>query len=95
MYSTAELVINYLRFYWKASNNCEINYAKCVFQLWNKSYKESRAKSGFYKFNVDSLFIVPFTGGKEKWKFSLAKLINTVKIYQFGYEKRQTIILLS
>lgn len=40
--------------------------------MWNKSYKESRAKSGFYKFNVDSLFIVPFTGGKEKWKFEVA-----------------------
>ncbi|MFM7668332.1 MAG: hypothetical protein ACKO7D_09135 [Bacteroidota bacterium] len=39
---------------------------------WNKSYKESRAKSGFYKFNVDSLFVVPFTGGKEKWKFEVA-----------------------
>jgi hypothetical protein len=39
---------------------------------WNKSYKESRAKSGFYKFNVDSLFVVPFTGGKEKWKFEIA-----------------------
>lgn len=40
--------------------------------MWNKSYKESRAKSGFYKFNVDSLFVVPFTGGKEKWKFEVA-----------------------
>ena len=39
---------------------------------WNKSYKESRAKSGFYRFNVDSLFVVPFTGGKEKWKFEVA-----------------------
>lgn len=39
---------------------------------WNKSYKESRAKSGFSKFNVDSLFVVPFTGGKEKWKFEVA-----------------------
>ncbi|MBM3452399.1 MAG: hypothetical protein FJX84_04555 [Bacteroidetes bacterium] len=39
---------------------------------WNKSYKESRAKSGFYKFNVDSLFVIPFTGGKEKWKFEVA-----------------------
>ncbi|MFM7661793.1 MAG: hypothetical protein ACKO6A_03935 [Bacteroidota bacterium] len=42
---------------------------------WNKSYKESRAKSGFYKFNVDSLFVIPFTGGKEKWKFE----VSTVK----------------
>jgi hypothetical protein len=40
--------------------------------MWNKSYKESRVKSGFYKFNVDSLFVVPFTGGKEKWKFEVA-----------------------
>lgn len=38
---------------------------------WNKSYKESRIKSGFHKFSVDSLFYIPFTGGKEKWKFEV------------------------
>jgi hypothetical protein len=38
---------------------------------WNKSYKESRMKSGFPKFSVDSLFTIPFTGGKEKWKFEV------------------------
>jgi hypothetical protein len=38
---------------------------------WNKSYQESRVKSGFPKFSVDSLFSIPFTGGKEKWKFEI------------------------
>lgn len=38
---------------------------------WNKSYNESRLKSGFSKFNADSLFYIPLTGGKEKWKFEV------------------------
>jgi hypothetical protein len=37
--------------------------------LWNKSYNESRFKAGFSKFNLDSLFFIPFTGAREKWKF--------------------------
>lgn len=39
--------------------------------IWNKSYNESRLKSGFPKFSSDSLFFVPFTGGKEKWSFEI------------------------
>ncbi len=38
---------------------------------WNKSYNESRIKSGFAKFSADSLFYIPFSGGKEKWKFEV------------------------
>jgi len=38
---------------------------------WNKSYKESRAKSGFPKFTIESLFTIPFTDEKEKWKFEV------------------------
>lgn len=39
--------------------------------IWNKSYNESRIKSGFAKFSADSLFYIPFSGGKEKWKFEV------------------------
>jgi len=38
---------------------------------WNKSYIESRIKSGFAKFSADSLFYIPLSGGKEKWKFEV------------------------
>ena len=38
---------------------------------WNKSYNESRIKSGFAKFSADSLFYIPLSGGKEKWKFEI------------------------
>ncbi len=38
---------------------------------WNKSYNESRIKSGFAKFSPDSLFFIPMAGGKEKWKFEV------------------------
>lgn len=36
-------------------------------KFMNKAYRESREKQGFYAFSPDSLPIIPFTKGKEKW----------------------------
>ncbi len=44
----------------------QVSLLKSKFQ--SKSYIESRDKAGFYKFNADSLPIIPYTNGKERWK---------------------------
>jgi len=37
------------------------------FKFENKTYKESREKAGFSRFNPDSLAYIPFTGGRTSW----------------------------
>lgn len=43
----------------------QVSLLKSKFQ--SKSYVESREKAGFYRFNADSLSVIPFTNGKERW----------------------------
>lgn len=53
----------------------QVSILKTKFQ--NASYRENRKKSEIYAFAADSLPIIPFTGGREKWSL---KTRDSVKV---------------